>query len=396
MNAISKVPEPSAASLRISISSSLRTFDGLWPTVPKAGEVQGPARAYVFQCRDVLEIWLKTIGAAIGIEPLLVKVSDEEGAPLMLLPLGVERRRGVRLLRFLANGVADYNAPVLFPGADKLDARAMQHIWRRIRNSLPSFDALLLEKIPERVLDMPNPFWALAAEPWPESGHLVTLNGAAEEFLRSRGPNPADSRRKRKRLAEIGPLHFAVAHNATEVKRSYDVLIRQKTRRFAETGVFNHFERPGLLNYLTAMTEELPEKVQLATFSVGDEIIATHWGIVAGDRFYYLWPAWEGGRWSKYSPGRLMVENLIAWSFGQHLRIFDLGIGDEPYKLTIRDVQLRLGYLSEGLTFRGKAYLALLHGRRTLGASKPGRGLSSWRRRRRKARARATAASEDE
>src|SRR5262249_12728920 len=160
----------------------------------------------------------------------------------------------------------------------------MKAIWALIEAQLPPCDALLLEKIPEKVFDMANPFWHVSNAPWGVSGHLVTLSGDAEEFLRTRGPNPADSRRKRKRLAEIGPLNLHVAESTDERQSIYKIMIRQKTRRFLETGGFDNFKRPGWLAFYTTLTEELPDRVQLAAFSVGDTIIATHWGLISGDR----------------------------------------------------------------------------------------------------------------
>jgi len=377
------VPRPP---FHVTISSDLGDFGDLWPNMLAPHERLGGACAYVFQCRELLSIWLRTIGVARGTRPLFVQVSGQNRAPLMLIPLGIENRRGVRVLSFLDSGVCDYNAPVLFPGADQINADAMHGIWRQIESRLPAHDALVLEKIPEHVFELANPLWALAPKTWPVSGHLVTLNFSAEDFLRTRGPNPPDSRRKRKRLAEIGPLSFRVAEGAEEMRHIYKIMIRQKTRRFMETGGFDNFKRPGWLAFYTALTEELPTHVQLAAFSVGDAIIATHWGILSGDRFYYLGPAWEGGEWTKFSPGRLLVENLIVWALENGFRTFDLGIGDEPYKLKIRDAELKLGCLRVGRTMRGKLYLASTEGRRALAASRPGRAFSAWRHRRRKER----------
>ena len=42
--------------------------------------------------------------------------------------------------------------------------------------------------------------------------------------------------------------------------------------------------------------------------------------------------------WDRLSPGRLLLDHLIEWSFCQGLGEFDFTIGDEPYKATFCNV----------------------------------------------------------
>jgi CelD/BcsL family acetyltransferase involved in cellulose biosynthesis len=98
---------------RIEVASSLEDFSAQWPTTADRGD----ARCYPFQCADILQVWCDTIGRANHVEPVFARIVSPEGDPLFLLPLGIEKSSGTRVLRFLDGGVSDYNAPVVYPRA---------------------------------------------------------------------------------------------------------------------------------------------------------------------------------------------------------------------------------------------------------------------------------------
>ena len=136
-------------------------------------------------------------------------------------------------------------------------------------------------------------------------------------------------------------------------------MIRQKERRFAETGAIG-FRAPGKLAYFEVATRRLAGNgpVQLSALSVDEEIVATHWGMVADGRFYQLMPSYEGGKWELFSAGRLLHEDLIEWCFANGIAIFDFGIGDEAYKYEYSDIAIPLFRATRAATLRGRLWLA--------------------------------------
>jgi CelD/BcsL family acetyltransferase involved in cellulose biosynthesis len=55
--------------------------------------------------------------------------------------------------------------------------------------------------------------------------------------------------------------------------------------------------------------------------------------LIRGDRFYSLMPAFDSDpHWARFSPGRILLEDLIEWSIKNGFKAFDFGVGDEPYK----------------------------------------------------------------
>jgi CelD/BcsL family acetyltransferase involved in cellulose biosynthesis len=137
-------------------------------------------------------------------------------------------------------------------------------------------------------------------------------------------------------------------------------MIEQKARRFAETKSAG-FSVPGKLAYFRAATQRLAHggPVRLFAMKVGETIVATHWGMVAGRRFYHMMPGYAGGEWRAYSPGNFMNEHLIQWSFAQGLESFDFGVGDEAYKAEYCDVVIPLHRIVLPVTWRGQLHIAL-------------------------------------
>ena len=351
-----------AGPYQIRVARNIDEF-AFWPT---SGDL-GAARAHVFQCADVLGVWCETMGAARGTRPCFVAVLDRHGSPLMLLPFGIERRGRARVLAFLDGDVSDYNGPVLFPSSFTWDAQAVAGLWQELRKTLPAFDVAILDKMPAEIGGAPNPFMLLGASPNPVSGHIAQLSGTWDAFSNTRLPRRQDSRRKLRKLEKLGPVAFSMAMTPDEVEACLEAMIRQKARRFAETWS-EGFAAPGKLAYFRAGAHRLglSGPVRLFAMTVGQTIVATHWGMVAGGRFYHMMPGYEGGAWRALSAGKFMNEYLIRWSFEQGLEVFDFGIGDEAYKFEYCDTVLPLYRVVQPVTLRGRAYLGLVAARDTL------------------------------
>jgi CelD/BcsL family acetyltransferase involved in cellulose biosynthesis len=352
-----RVPSPGTAA-QIWLSSRLSDFSAVWPhTLQLNG-----ARCYAFQCADILEVRCKTIARARRIETLFAAVVDADSNPLMLLPLGIERRHGVRVLSFLDGGLSDYNSPVVFPATRNWGVNEVRSIWQALQRILPSFNLAILEKMPEQIGDLRNPLTLLGTSRLPVSGHAMTLSGTWDEFVAKRLPHRRSRRRYRRQLEERGKLTFETAKQPEQFGAFLTTLIRQKIRRHRETLTVAGFDQPGYRSFVKEVTDSLPTPVpiHLSALKSDQTVIAAHWGYVVGSRFYYMIPSYEGDAWRAFAPGHLLTEELIQWSFANGIDVFDFGIGDEDYKLEYCDVVIPLHIASIPVTFKGVAYCAAL------------------------------------
>jgi len=377
--------QATAAGLTLYVSDDIRDFRPLWPM---SGD-SGAARRYAFQSADFIDTWCATIGAARRTQYAFVGVFTARGQPVMLLPLGIEMRSGLRVLTWLDGGVVDYNAPVLFPASQDLAPATLAAFWSALRGLLPPVDLALLEKMPGEIDGFRNPLLALGATPYPHAGYVTTLSGlsgqGAGDGNKGKGdkgdkgkggslrlPFAQDTRRNRRRLGEMGTLVFRRAETAAERQRFLAAMIRQKTRRYIETRGTDGFVRPGYRAFFEQATERFAQSglLHLSAIMLDETILATHWGYVAGSRFYYLMPSYEGGDWPRYSPGRLLMHWLIEGAAGEGLTAFDQGIGDEAYKARYCDRVVPLSQIETAFTLKGRAFLVLRRARRRAAAGR--------------------------
>ena len=87
------------------------------------------------------------------------------------------------------------------------------------------------------------------------------------------------------------------------------------------------------------------------------EVIATTWGLTQGRHYYGLFLSFESGEWGKYSPGRVLHHQLLLLLAERGYSCFDLGIGDEEWKISVCDVHIPLTQWRAAQTLRGQLTL---------------------------------------
>jgi CelD/BcsL family acetyltransferase involved in cellulose biosynthesis len=337
----------------------LTILDAPGPEWPSAADL-GPARCTVFQTREFIEAWRSSFGTDTNLQPLFVRVEDGRGQLVALLPLCIRRHRAVRILSFLDQGQADYNAPVLFEAGSGDTLLFAPAFWRQLVAALPPFDVALFEKLPERVGDCPNPFLALGGAPAEASGHgnLLTRSWPEVEAVL---PSPKELRSKLRGLEKLGKVELVIAQDGAMRRRLLDSLIAQKGRWFAEVGLPGFAGKPLSLAFLEGATENFAASgsLMLCGLLVGGEVTAVQWGLRQGTVFYGLLTSFEAGKWTKLSCGRVLNWLLLQRLHQDGFSYFDQGYGDEPYKLTSCDTTIPLITVEIGRTWRGRLSLQL-------------------------------------
>jgi CelD/BcsL family acetyltransferase involved in cellulose biosynthesis len=340
---------------RLAVYASLANCEALWR---RAFE---DCAGYAFQSFEWQSTCQATIGAAQGIEPHVAVLSNGNGRVLMLLPLGIYRQRGLRVLRFLGDVVTDYGAPLI----DREFAAAIQpadtaRLWSAICRLLPRVDVVWLWRMPPEIEGVPNPLAALPGTEHADDAFAAILPSSMVEFRKTHRVNWSDTRRRRRRLAEHGRVEFELATTAAARDEALARVAQDKSRRWRETGARDLFAEPGYLDFYRTMTETpvAGATPQIAVLRLDGRIVAAHWGLVVGERFYYLLPAYDAA-WQDYSVGRLLIENMVEWAIQEPgVRIFDLTAGGEAYKHQWTDCSTPLYELLAPASLVGRIYVA--------------------------------------
>jgi CelD/BcsL family acetyltransferase involved in cellulose biosynthesis len=343
-----------------------------WPSIADDRDL----RMYVFQSREFLDIWSDTIGKASGIEPYFVVVQDADGRPVLYLPLTIETKFNVRLLRFMDCGVADYNAPIV--AADRTLSRQDFHdVWAEILALLPSFDVIDLKKIAGDVAGAVNPLAYLDCTPFGDSGHGIALTRMRDQTDTRRAV--VRLRRKlqthAKGLSRIGEPRFIVNPPAAEAARVAERLLELKRRKYQRTSTPDFLTAPGVERFYREMMSpgRLGTISHLSALTIGDTVASAHLGFIGRGRFHYIFPAYDT-EFGRYRVGHLLMEHLIDQSVAQDFDTFDLGIGDASYKNKWATHHLAVYNHERAVTAAGRVYLQMRRVGRLVSAS----GIRTW------------------
>ena len=136
-----------------------------------------------------------------------------------------------------------------------------------------------------------------------------------------------DTGRQRRRMEkELGPARFVLDDPRPEV---FDTCVQWKSSQYRATGLTDMFADPRNV----ALFRRLRERgvVLVSSLSAGDTLVAVHIGSSHDRRLGWWVPAYDPA-FSKFSPGRLLLEELLKASHARGDLEFDFLIGDEGYK----------------------------------------------------------------
>lgn len=324
---------------------------------PRAG-AQGDGRCTVFQLQEYLEVVAGTVGAVRGRQLLYVDVADALGEPLLLLALALERRSGIGVLCFADFDIVDYNAPVLFPTSLRWTEARARVLWKDIAAALPKHDVVELLKMPAEVEGLVNPLALLASGAEPESCHGNDLRLGRAAVMASQNQVKNTQRNIRKLQREHG-LELRFADTLADRNRFIAEALDQKQRRFDQTRLAGFYAEPEKRRFFERGTEALTEAglLRFCALIIGGDIVATSWNLVHGNSFLVMMLTHDDTVWERVGPSRILNYLLLDQLLDTEVEYYDLGFGDEPYKLQQCETTAPLLRARFAVTLAGRLYL---------------------------------------
>ncbi len=291
-----------------------------------------------FQRFDFLNAWQDQAGANLNTKPLIVVASDRGGRPLMLLPLGLVRENGVNVARFLGGKHPTFNMGLwrrdFAASACKAD---IDTILAAIAAHRDGIDLLALAQQPERWDGVLNPLAHFSHQPSANACPLLRIPpGAPPEDIISSGFRRR-IRTKEKKLKVLPGYRFFPVCTDADITRVLDAFFAIKPLRMAAQNLPNVFADPGIEAFIrTACLSKGPHDgraIVIHALECDDEIIAMFAGVADGHRISMMFNTYTMSESAKYSPGLILLRNIIDRYAGLGYRAFDLGIGSDDYKL---------------------------------------------------------------
>ena len=361
-------PDPA---IDLSVTSDLAALEAEWRAfAPEAA-------ATAFQAFDWLAKWQRHIGSEKGTLPAIVVGRDRLGGLLLILPLAIERTGPVRRLTWLASELCDYNAPLLAPKLlNDLSGDRFKALWRDVIALLRAesrfrFDIVDLQKMPETIRGLPNPFLSLAVSVHPSGAYVATLGPDWDAFYAARRSS-ATRKRERRQLNQLtehgGEVRLVTADDPASAAATVEALFEQKSSWLAHRGAEDMFGRRGYRAFYrdVATDPRLGDLVHLSRLDVGGIIAAANIGLTFGGSYYLISSSYLAGDLSQYGTGRFHLQLLLRRAIDKGFARFDFTVGDEAYKHDWADIEVKLYDLVGAVGPRGMAFAAGVTGYRRL------------------------------
>lgn len=170
----------------------------------------------------------------------------------------------------------------------------------------------------------------------PEVGFLIDFPQGGQAYWEEKGRNDKKfvsdtERRERKLVQEYGPISFVFS--AADSERSLDRLIADKRSQYHRTLVRDVLVEERARAILRALHRTRDPQCSgiISTLHAGDTWVASHFGLRSGSTLHYWFPVYNPALKS-FSPGRLLLKQIVLGAQQLGLARIDRGGGDSPAK----------------------------------------------------------------
>lgn len=309
------------------------------------GIVEASTCAHVYHRPDLVRQWAETVGTAIQAEAH-VGIATSSGGAIVVLPWVVVPYGGRfavrRTLEAAGSAVFGYHSPLVASDGPAVDWKAF---WTAAREAVGGACDQALFRLVEPAFDA-DPSMRRDSEESP----VLMLRGYAdlEQILvRCSSNHRVDIRRRLRRAQECGVVTLEVAGPdtvATALESLRCQLFPAYRSLWEGRPVKNTLLlQPGFDAFLERIvTAGVPAGwAHFSVLRIGATPVAWHLGFFDAGRLYWWLPTHDG-RWSAYSPGKLVLAALVDHGCHAGWREIHLLTGNHGYKAAWNPVPRRL------------------------------------------------------
>jgi CelD/BcsL family acetyltransferase involved in cellulose biosynthesis len=315
----------------VDIVHDLGEAEAVWRGLEAERQLSTP-----YQRFDFLGPWQQHVAKHDNVLPFIVIAYDAERRPLLLLPLSLSHKYGIRSACFMGGKHATFNM-ALWDGDFAVAATAadLDALISGIRQR-SSADVLALTQQPLRWRDLPNPMALLPSQASANDCPLLTMMPGAMPATLISNSFRRRLKGKERKLQTLPGYRYHVAASEADIKRLLDWFFSIKPLRMAEQKLPNVFADSGVEDFArSACMAGLAgggHVIDIHALECDDEVIAIFAGVADGYRFSMMFNTYTMSGNSRYSPGLILMRNIIDHYAGRGYHALDLGIGSDDYK----------------------------------------------------------------
>lgn len=343
-----------ATDIGITVSADLSPCRSRWIALQEQGVTT------VFQSFEWIEAWQDNVGAQSGVQPVIVTGTRSDGTTAFILPFGLMRKWGTRILTWLSSPHANYGCALFDREFLENEAQKFPDLWRRILDVLPRLDAIVLSDQPACMKDFVNPFSHLKSCASADRSHVLDLKLQYDALLLDKFSSRSRRRmaQHNRQLANNGAGVKRQALRADDLSRVSSAMFEQKRQQLKTRGIPDPFDTAFESFFHAFVISGSDERRSIRCYYVeyDGEIVATNFGAVQDGVYYGLITTMDEGRLDQLSPGSMTMNFAIERSCAEGLTGFDFSGGEADYKSRWSDRTVELFESHIALSVRGRVF----------------------------------------
>lgn len=285
----------------------------------------------------------------------LIEIADGHGNAL-LLPLTIIKQAGLSIATKVGGAHASFFVPARV-GDPSVWSAASLHAALMEAGRSGGIDAFLIADSPQTWGGSVNSFARLPHQPSPSDGAILTIDAPGEALLDRLfdRDHRKKQRYKRRKLDEIGHLRSGWAPCDGSVEAALSAFRGWKARQFSTLGIADPFASIEIQAFLHAICCGENPTARIFVLYLDERPIAIV-GTAQADRHVSgMFTAYDPDpEIARFSPGDVLMADLILTLCAEGVRSFDLGVGEARYKSHFCPENLPLVDLAQGVSGSGR------------------------------------------
>ena len=315
----------------VEIFTELAQTETVWRSLELQHHLSTP-----YQRFDFLRPWQQMVGTCAGLQPLVTVAYDRDRVPLILLPLVLQRTRGIRIARFMGGKHPTFNMALWNRDFATVASRADLDVLLAAIRERSGADVFAFRQQPFAWQDLPNPMALLPHQLSVNDCPVMTILPGTPATARVSHSLRRRLKTKENKLKALPGFRYHAATSDADIKRLLDAFFRIKPLRMAEQNLPNVFAEPGVEDFIrqACMTEVAGggHAIEMHALESDGEVIALFAGVADGYRFSMMFNTYTVSAVSRFSPGLILIRYIIDHYAERGYRSLDLGVGSDSYK----------------------------------------------------------------
>ncbi len=298
-----------------------------------------------FQTYDWQEYWYNICGVNLDLYIILFYKNEEL---VSILPLNI-KKSFLKILNWNGFPFSDYNQPILKTNYH-LKLNDFKFIISQLREIVKFDNIHFINNINPHYLD-----------------DTIKINNISYQLMFTRNEQQHNIIQKLKNKIKYEYRKLKINYNLEinlnptkhEKKNILNFFITQKTKQLNRTNAWNYLNIKKYKNYINNLLDYNNKNITFSCLKIENKIISAHIGYVYNNIFYYIFPVYDND-YKKYSPGNILLCELLENCQTENFKSFDFTIGSEAYKTKLNNKSCEIIEYISSETILGYTYYFLI------------------------------------